>query len=303
MRRSCDATNEVRDNRTMNPEDTPIARPSWLRRFAAGAWHVPGGALWLLRHPRLWPLGLLPAVLGLAGLGGGLLLGVYGVPRVEAAIAAHRPHLDLPDLVDLAAVIGLWVGTLGTGVLAALALVMLLCAPLLERLGRRAEALAGGTPPARWPRWREVLLTYARALPLVGAVPAAFVLSLLPFLGPLIAGLVLARVTAAQQTAPALALRGHARGARRAWHHDWRPESLGFGVTALLLLPLAAPLLVPGLAVGAALLVYEIEGDAPPEADAASAKAPADPPPLTAAVESTAVEAKVETAETSPDAP
>jgi hypothetical protein len=280
----------------MNPDDPVPVRPSWPRRFAAGAWHVPGGALWLLRHPRLWPLALLPAILGLAALGGGLLLGIYAVPKVEAITAAHR--VRFPDLVDLAAVVSVWVGTLVAGILTGVALVSLLCAPLLERLGRRAEALDGGSAEARWPRWRELPRTFARALPLLAAVPAAFVLCLLPFAGPLLAGLLIAWVWAAQQTAPALALRGQAGAARRAWRREWRPEILGFGAAALLLLPLAAPVIAPALAVGAALLVYEIEGDAPVAEPAATAEVPAsEATPAVAAVAEPVAEAKVETAE------
>jgi hypothetical protein len=254
----------------MATEDVPPSRPSWPRRFAAGAWHVPGGAIWLLRHPRLWPLAVLPALLGVAGLGGGLLLGVYGVKAVEGATATHRAYV--PDLVDLAAVMGLWAGTLASGVLAALALVLFLCAPLLECLGRRAEALAGGGAPTGWPRWPELPQTYGRALPLVAAVPAGFLFSLVPFVGPLGAGVGVAHVLATQQMAAALSRRGHTRAARRTWHGEWRAESLGFGVAGLLLLPVGAPLLVPALAVGAALLVHEIEGDGPAAETAAAAE-------------------------------
>jgi uncharacterized protein involved in cysteine biosynthesis len=244
----------------MTSEDDRPPRPSWWRRFAAGAWHAPGGAVFLLRHPRLWPLAVLPALLGAAGLGAGLLLGLYGVRPVEAFVA-HRWHV--PDLVDLAAVVGLWVGTLASGVLAALALGLLVCAPLLERLGRHAEALAGGNAPTRWPSWGELPATFARALPLLLAVPIGFAASLLPFVGPVLAGLGIAGVLAIQETAAPLARRGHSRAARRAWHREWRAESLGFGVASLALLPITAPILVPSLAIGAALLVHEIEGDTP----------------------------------------
>jgi Etoposide-induced protein 2.4 (EI24) len=254
----------------MTSEGDRPRRPSWWRRFAAGAWHAPGGAVFLLRHPRLWPLAALPALLGAAGLGAGLLLGLYGVRPVEALVAAHR--WPAPDLVDLVAVVGLWVGTLASGVLAALALALLVCAPLLEPLGRHAEALAGGHGPTSWPRWRELPATFARALPLLPAVPIGFAASLLPFLGPFLAGLGIADVLAIQQTAASLARRGYSRAARRAWHREWRAESLGFGVASLVLLPITAPILVPSLAIGAALLVHEIEGDAPAVAPAASSE-------------------------------
>jgi uncharacterized protein involved in cysteine biosynthesis len=243
----------------MAPESDVPRRPSWPRRFAAGAWHAPAAAIFLLRHPRLWGLALLPAVLGAAGLGAGLLLGVYGVQAVERFVAGHR--LGVPDLMDLVVVIGLWGGTLSSGVLAALALAFLLCAPLLERLGWRVEALGAGQPAPPWPSAREIPSAFGRASLLLLAVPIGFGTSLLPVVGPFLATFGLAQALAIQQAAPPLSRRGRGFAARRAWHHQWRAESLGFGVSGLLLLPLA-PLLVPALSIGAARLVQEIEGDA-----------------------------------------
>jgi uncharacterized protein involved in cysteine biosynthesis len=65
-----------------------------------------------------------------------------------------------------------------------------------------------------------------------------------------------------QLSALPLARRGLDLRAMRAWHREWRAEALGFGVTALILLPLLTPILAPALATGAALLVQETYGDA-----------------------------------------
>src|SRR5438046_4190088 len=52
-------------------------RPGIFRRAAAGAWHVPAGFVFLARTPPLWPLAILPAVLAVACVVGGLFLGAY----------------------------------------------------------------------------------------------------------------------------------------------------------------------------------------------------------------------------------
>jgi uncharacterized protein involved in cysteine biosynthesis len=236
------------------PHEHRLARPGRLRRFAAGAWHVPGGAWFLLRRPHLWGLAAIPSALGLAAIVGGLILGIYGVRGVDAAVGAHR--LNLPDLLGLFSVLALWSGTLLSGVLAALALVLFLCAPLLERLGARAEAsyeAGGATPPVAIGR------AFRHALYLIPAVPIGFLLSLIPFVGPLLAALAMALVLAFQLTAPALARRGRDTRAIWRWQGAWRAETIGFGVAAVLLLPLISPVVAAALATGAARLVHEIE--------------------------------------------
>jgi uncharacterized protein involved in cysteine biosynthesis len=237
------------------------SRPGWLVRLAAGAWHVPGGAAFLLRRPRLWGLAALPSALGGIGLVAGLILGVYGVRGVETTLSAHRPRL--PDVADLIAALGLWTATLAAGVLGVFALVLFVSAPLLERLERRTEALAGGHASAPPARRGDTLRALQHSLYLLLAVPPAFLIALVPFVGPPIAGVLVAAALALQLTAPSLARRGLDFRAMRRWHRDWRAESLGFGVAALILLPLLSPILAPALATGAALLVHETEGDAP----------------------------------------
>ena len=241
-------------------EEAALPRPGGLRRFAAGAWHVPGGAAFLLGHPRLWLLSALPALLGLVAIVVGLMLGVYGVPGVERSLRAHRPRL--PDVVDLVADLGLWLATLGAGVLGALALAFVFSAPLLEWLARRAEVLVGGVARTTAPRRQQALQALRHSLYLLFLVPPAFVVAMIPFLGPLLAGAFIALVLAFQLTALPLARRGMDLKAMRTWHGEWRVEALGFGVAALILLPLLAPILAPALAIGAALLVQETDGDA-----------------------------------------
>jgi CysZ protein len=234
-----------------------IDRPGAFRRFAAGAWHVLGGAGFLLRRPRLWLMAVLPAVLGGAALGAGLIFGVYEVGHVEAAVHSWRPRL--PDVLDLIGALGLWAATLAAGVLLGLALVLLVCAPLLEWLERRTEALTGAPTSIAPPRGHDLRRAWVHALYLLPTVPVAFAVALVPFLGPIASGVGVALVLAFQLTAPALERRGLDFAARRRWHGVWRAEMLGFGAAALVLMPLLAPIAVPALAVGAARLVREIE--------------------------------------------
>jgi uncharacterized protein involved in cysteine biosynthesis len=159
-------------------------------------------------------------------------------------------------------VLGLWSGTLACGALAAFGAALFVSAPLLEGLGRKAEALQAGSAPAAFPSRAEILGAWARAWYFTAAVPLAFLLSLLPFLGPILGGWCAAEALCLQATAGPLARRGKDLRARLSWNREWRAENLGFGVATLLLAPLVSPVLAPALVVGAALFVYEIEGNA-----------------------------------------
>jgi uncharacterized protein involved in cysteine biosynthesis len=247
---------------TVTAVDPALARPGRWRRAAAGAWHVPAGAVFLIGHPRLWALAIAPAVLGMAAVAGGVALGIVGIPRVDAAIGAHRPHL--PDLLDLFGLLGLWLGTLGAGAVGALALVLFLCAPLLEWLERRTEVMAGSTARAGAPRRADVQRAWRHSFYLLALMPIAFALALVPFAGPFAAGVLISLLLPFQLTAAALARRGLDVAGMRRWHREWRAEVFGFGATALLLLPVLAPVLAPTLVIGAARLVQETSGDGPP---------------------------------------
>jgi len=249
-------------------------RPGWLVRFAAGAWHVPAGAVFLLSKPRLWGAAVLPAVLGVVAIAGGVVLGIYGLSRVDKIITPHHPNL--PDVVDLIATLELWTATVAASVLGALAVVLVVCAPLLEWLELRTELTAGGraSVDAPAPAPGHALRAMRRALYLLAVVPLSFAIALVPFLGPPIAGILVAMALAFQLTAPALARRGLDFRAMREWHREWRAETLGFGVTALILLPLLSPILAPALATGAALLVYETHGEESEPLDKSTENAP-----------------------------
>jgi len=235
-------------------------RPGVLRRAADGAWHVIAGFLFLARRPRLWPLAVLPALLSGLLLIGGLLLGALALTRVDAALAPAPGRL--PEWLAVLLTMALWLGTLAAGAFFGLVAALALSTPLLDMLSQRVEAIVRGTEVAANPGARWELLHALRGIAyLAVAAPVVFLLGLIPIIGPLVSVSWAAYVLALQQTDGPLARRGLPFSARRGWHRRWRAESLGFGLASLvtLLVPLADLLLTPALAVGATLLVLELE--------------------------------------------
>lgn len=268
-----------------SPPSSERARPGLARRLAAGAWHIPGGLLFLARRPRLWLLALVPLVLTAAGLVGGLILGLYAIRAVESAFG--RLIAALPEIPSVLVTVALWAGTLAAGALLGLAGALFLSAPAIERLSWRVEHLVGGVAPAagRGLRW-ELSQALRGSLYFLAAAPAVFALGLLPLVGPVAGALWGAHALAHQLTDAPLTRRGLDFRARRAWHRAWRPESLGFGLGGLvtLLVPGANLLLGPALAIGGTLLVIELQS----HARAADETRPAPLPPAESLTEADA---------------
>jgi uncharacterized protein involved in cysteine biosynthesis len=243
---------------------------------------VIAGFAFLLRRPRLWPLAALPIFLAVVCIAGGFFVGLFAIPWLEGALLPERGKVTAG--VGIVLYMALLLGTLAAGVIAGLAVAMLLAAPVLERLSRRVEAYVRVDviePPGGW-KW-EVAQSFRGSLYFLGAAPGVLLLSLIPLIGPPLGLLWGAHALALQQTDVPLARRGMSFGARRAWHRKWRAESLGFGLAGLvtLLVPLANFLLAPALAVGGTLLVLELEEDLVVPDRPAPAAPPAAPPPAT----------------------
>ena len=222
----------------------------------------------LLRRPRLWPLALLPALFAAVCLAGGLLGALYAMNHVESWLVPGPDKVG--PLLGFLLTIIVWIGTLVSGLVLALAAALLLAAPILERLSRRVDALVRGEPIDRSRGWRwELAQSFRGTLYFLLAAPGVLLLDLVPVIGPPLAVLWGANALAFQQTDAALARRGLDFAGRRAWHRRWRLESLGFGITGLvtLIIPLANLLVTPALAVGGTLLVLELEDQlVPPDA-------------------------------------
>jgi CysZ protein len=245
---------------------TPAAASVGLaRRLAAGAWHVPAGAFFLVRHPRLWLPAALPGLVSVALVG----LGLFGGGSAARAAEGHLIPADgrVAPWWGVLLTVSLWFGALAAGALAGLALALLLMSPLLDLLSHRVEALLGARSASRGWRW-ELSQSLRSSLYLLGAAALAFLLGLFPLLGPAFGAACGALALAFQQSDGTLVRRGLDFEARRAWHRRYRPEALGFGLAGVvvLLVPcsglLLAPVLAPALTVGATRLVLELEADA-----------------------------------------
>lgn len=232
-------------------------RPGLLVRLAAGAWHVPAGVIFLLRRPALWGLAVLPSILGTVGLASGLVLGVLLAPSVAGRLALGRGGLT--DAFDLLLEFGVWVGTVGLGLVLGLGASCLVTAPLLERLSVKVELEEKGVVQTSG----SFLAIFARASYMPAAAPLVLLISLIPVVGPLLGVIVSAHALAAQETAPALARTGRGFRAQREWHRHWWAEGLGFGLAGLVLLPIPLVdfLLPPVLVVGATRLVLELQSE------------------------------------------
>jgi uncharacterized protein involved in cysteine biosynthesis len=240
-------------------------RPGALRRAGAGAWHVFSGFWYLLRHPELWPLAVLPTLVAAVCVIGGLFLGAYSMRWLEGALlpAPGRISAGLGVVLMLA----LWVGALGAGVILGLAVALLLSAPILERISRRVEEQVRVSLPQGGGSWRwDVAQSFKSGLYFLAAAPVVLLLSVVPVVGPA-AGLTWgAHALAMQEAEMPLARRGLDFRARLRWHRRFLAESLGFGVAGLVLLvvPCANFLLAPALTVGGTLMVLELEEDLVP---------------------------------------
>jgi CysZ protein len=255
------------------PATESRSRPGFVRRLAAGAWHVPAGFGLILRHPRLWPLAALPVALAVVLMFLGAVLGAFLIPRVEAQLGAAPG--TRPVWIELPASLLLWTAMVGTGVFLGLGIALLLAAPALDRLSRQVELRVRGVVPdsSHGMLWELAQALRGGAYFLLAA-PGVFLLGLIPLIGPFLSVMWGGRAVAYQMTDPALTRRGMGFKDRWRWHREWLAESQGFGLAGMvgLLVPLANLLLGPALVAGGTLLVLALEPPAagPPGAESGS---------------------------------
>jgi len=238
----------------------PLPRPGLVRRLAAGAWHVPGGFAYLVRRPGLWPLAALPVALAVVLMILGAGVGLYMIPRAEAAFGL-TPGAR-PGWIELPAALLLWLAMVGSGIFMGLGVALLLASPVLDLLSQQVEARERGAAVdgGRGLAW-DLLQSLRAGTYFLVAAPGVLLLGLIPIVGPVISVLWGGRAVALQMTDSALARRGLDFGARWRWHQRWLPESQGFGLAGMvgLLVPFANLLLGPALVVGGTRLVLELE--------------------------------------------
>jgi uncharacterized protein involved in cysteine biosynthesis len=161
-----------------------------------------------------------------------------------------------------------------------LGVALLLVAPVLERLSRKAEEHVRVPPPGQRTPWRwEMAQSFKSALYFLAAAPVVLLLSLVPVVGA-VAGLAWgAHALAVQETDLPLTRRGFDFRGRLRWLRRFLAESLGFGVAGLVLMvvPCANFLLAPALTVGATLMVLELDEQLSPIERSTLARGPRGP--------------------------
>jgi uncharacterized protein involved in cysteine biosynthesis len=246
--------------------------PGLLRRFAAGAFHVPAAFVFLIRRPRLLAQALLPALVAVLLMGGGLMAGAFVLPWVGEFVAPQRSDTGVGGLLFTAA---LYVGLPVTGLLLGLALALVLAGPLLDRLSTAAAtaegaSLEGAGTTLAW----ELRQNLRAALYFALRAPGIFLVTLIPIAGPILGTLWGAHALSIATTDTPLARAGLSFHERRLWHRRFRPESLGFGLLGFLSLfvPFANLLLAPALCVAATRLVLELRALEHQTADASPSR-------------------------------
>jgi uncharacterized protein involved in cysteine biosynthesis len=250
----------------------PLPRPlTPLVRFLAGVSYIPGGAVFLLRHPRLWPVAISPLIAAAMLLMVGLFVGAFWAGRIEQSLFGGRLH-SMPPWWSFVIVTGLWAGSLAAGAIVALAIAFALIGPLFEKLSQRVEELSGvavrGSKGLHW----EIVQSVKTAAYFALSAPVAILLGLIPFLGPALSLAFTGHRVAFQNTDAVLLRRGLDFRGRQVFHHRFRPETLGFGVASVLLFPLMTVLAVPVFVVAATRLVSDLEAvqEAPTEEEMAA---------------------------------
>lgn len=234
------------------------------------------GVGFVARRPRLWALGLLPAVVTFVVLSA--LVGVLVNFADELATWA-TPFADgwakgVVDAVRILVAVALVLLSLWAAVLLFVSITLVIGQPFYERLSRLVDEELGRAPAGPDEPWhralrralRESLTMLARTAPLGLLV---FAVSLIPVVGQvasaILGALVGGRLLALELMAPATELRGAYLRERLALARRHRLDAYGFGVPVfvLFLVPFLSVVLMPGAVAGATLLVRELTASDP----------------------------------------
>ena len=137
-----------------------------------------------MRNPACWPLAVLPALLAAGGILLGVVLGAFSIRWFESVLPRQG---SMSPIASLLLTLAFWAGAMAAGILAGLAVALMLAAPV-DALSRRVEVRQNGGAPAA--RSRPSLgdprgLRGPRLLP--GAAPVVLIVSLIPLVGAPIA--------------------------------------------------------------------------------------------------------------------
>jgi len=258
--------------------------------IAAGAASFFAGLRWVVRNPRWWFIGLIPALLALV---------LYIVAFVLLAMYVGELATFLTPFAEgwpeaLRGTFRFLIGVLifGTGLLIAIktyvSVTLAIGDPFYEKLSERVELDHGHLPEGPdVPFWRSIIrsiqdsaiiMVYVLALTiplfLLGFVPVVGQ-TVVPVLGAMVSGFFLA----VELTGLPLERRGLMRRERFALMRANKGAALGFGVVAFLifLIPLAAVITMPAAVAGAVILVRRQLVPAPADGEAAPQNGPVGP--------------------------
>ncbi len=268
--------------------------------FFRGFWMLPYGGYFLMKHPRLWPLAVLPLVINLVLFG---VFGAYAVTHLLPWLVDWiTPQIHLPTgegwFAQLAAALPAWTGVLGTwfrsivkvlAYIISLILLLVVCgfsftavgtvlaAPFNDALSERVEEMLNGTVTTRpfsfGNLFQDVVRTVIQALRKLLVVLLVFVftlpLLLIPVLGPIgytvLNGLVATWFLAMEYVDLPMGRVGWSIRERGQWAWDRKRAMLGFGsgVYITFLVPLLGYLVMPAAVVGGTLLFVRLSHKAP----------------------------------------
>lgn len=229
------------------------------------------GVGFVARRPRLWLLGLLPALVTFAALVA--VLTVLGVFVADIAAWA-TPFADgwsvlARDLTRVVLSVAVMIGAAFVALLLFVSLTLVVGQPFYERISRAVDVEFGDAPAEPEEPWhtavrRAVVETLATLVRTVPAAVLVFAVGLIPAVGqiagPVLGALIGGRFLALELLGPPMERHGCYLPERRAFARMHRGEVFGFGVPAFVafLVPFLAVVLMPGAVAGATLLVREM---------------------------------------------
>ena len=244
-----------------------------VRQFVSGAGLLGRGLGLCLRHPRMYGLGILPALISGLLYAAALTALIVFVDDLARTVTwfADDWSAGWRDAVRVAAGLGL-VGVAGLlSVLTFTAVTLLIGDPFYEKISGMVEARYGGVPDeVEVPFWRSLGRSLADSVRLIAlsvllGIPL-LLLGLVPvvgqILGVVLGGAVGGWVLAVELTGVPFQRRGRRLHDRRAVLGGHRALTLAFGAPVFLsfLLPLGAVLLMPAAVAGGTLLSRRVLG-------------------------------------------
>jgi CysZ protein len=256
------------------PRSAADRRGGVVSEFFAGIGLMLRGLSMVMRSPRLWLLGLLPAVVTFLLLGAGFVALVMYDGQIATFLTPFAEHWNgafretLHAVVQIA-LLGAWILL---SVLLYTALTLIIGQPFYEAIAKRIDDSLGGLRNERdvsfWRQLPRSIVESARLLFLTAMKGLlVFAVTLIPVAGqvagPVLGAFVGGWAIALELTSVPFERRGLVLRHRRALLGSRRALSLGFGVAAFicLLIPGVDILLMPGAVAGATLLSRRVFGD------------------------------------------